>query len=327
MSSSYGTKIYAFARGSTLDDSLPTWVDYMINIGRWMRSQVNQERRLFLAVLLPARYCCSSFCSLGANIAGASKSSDFLNWDQVLALNEGTIVYLIYGTEGNRKPFEGVIRDVDEYGGKRINIKKVRKNRGKGIPIESITLSIFPKHIDQYRISLMPHASRKKIKQLDYISPFYRNILKGFNDIWMDNNSPEVLIVANKTSWYGQIEDIVLRTAPDKDYDLKNLLMIGEDVNSPAHTLLIAPNSFLSPVQVPLVILDGPEALRRWEALRNSNVIILLDQSEYGPESMNILSMLGHHHQDSLMPNEEDIPKSPLSGSETVLFALPVIED
>jgi hypothetical protein len=327
MNISLKTEIHAFARGSSSDANLPEWAEYMINVGSWMRSHFTQERRLFLAVLLPARYCCSSFCSLGANFSGASKSSSFLNWDQLLDLKEGTNIYLIYGRRGDRKPYEGIVRYVDEYGGKRVSIKEPGKNRNNGAQIGPITISVFPKHIGQYRISLKPHASRKKIGKLDSISPFYQNILEGFDDIWMDSNRPEVLIVTNKTSWYGQIENIVLRTKPEMDYDLKNLLMVGEDVDSPAHTLLMASNSFLSPVQVPLVILDGPEALRHWETLRNSNVIILLDQCEYGPESTGILGTLGQFHQDSLMPNEEDIPKSSLSGLEAVLFALPAIED
>ena len=68
--------------------TLPKWIEFMIWAG-WVMRSANSDSRQIMVLLLPERYCCSAFCSLGAILAGSTIPHNSLMWDEFLNFDKG----------------------------------------------------------------------------------------------------------------------------------------------------------------------------------------------------------------------------------------------
>ena len=72
--------------------TLPKWIEFMIWAG-WVMRSANLDSRQIMVLLLPERYCCSAFCSLGAILAGSTIPHNSLMWDEFLNFDKGDSIF------------------------------------------------------------------------------------------------------------------------------------------------------------------------------------------------------------------------------------------
>lgn len=189
---------------------------------------------------------------------------------------------------------------------------------------------VLKNNIEKYQISITPHASQIKLGKLAKLSKFYNRTINGYQESWIVGNNIESAVVTNKAAWTRQIEGVNVtsngssKAATDHSFELSKLLMITDCDEMPSsHTRIISSMSSEDAEDVPLVILDGMEALSKWESYMQSNVIVLLSRSEFTEEAENIISMLSTYRDDDLLQNMEINPVEVMpSDSEMALFAL-----
>jgi len=296
---------------------LPGWAKSMILIGWWMRKHSGGSARLFMPFLLPARYCCSAFCGLGSLLNSLTKDAETVTWNEFESLENNTRIYFVhYGDlmEGT----VGAFTEVNRERGRQVYVEKGPKK------YQDSSLSIFPDYIQKYHVSLTPHAATKRqTKKLSKAAFFYKETVEGFNEACIDKGDVETLIVSNKAAWDRQNENISL-TYKGKTHlqKITQLLMKSDNVDSgPSKTLLQSPKTAQS-MEVPLVILDGPDALQNWQLFTHANIIILLSHTEYDQEAMDLISMLASCRDESIIPDKHTPNSGFPPGCESMLFAV-----
>jgi len=296
---------------------LPNWAKSMTLIGWWMRKQSGGNARLFMPVLLPARYCCSAFCGLGSLLFSLTKDAETITWNEFEALQNNTRIYFVHHgalLEGT----VGAYIEVNNERGRQVSIEEgVKKYQG-------VSISIFPNHIQSYRISLTPHAATKhQMKKLSKAASFYRETVEEFNEACVDKTEVETLIISNKAAWNRQNENISLTHKGKSNLQkITQLLMQNDNVASgPSRTLLQSPKT-VNPMEVPLVILDGPDALQSWQLFPHANILFLLSHAEYDQEAMDLLSMLASSRDESIIPDKDTVNSGFPNGCESMLFAV-----
>jgi len=305
----------------------PKWIDFMIWTG-WKMRNVNSDSRQIMVLLLPERYCCSAFCSLGAILAGSTIAHNTVMWDDFLTFDTGDTIYLIYETEGRMIPGEAVTGDFcenDGLSGRWVKIKTKRKNHS------GVSFLINKNNIESYQISKERHASQMKLGKLKKLSRFFSNVVDGYQESWIVSNRVESVIVTNKAVWLRQMEGVnisdcsELSSSLNDKFELSQLLMTGDFEDSPSsHTRIVAAISADEIGEIPLTIMDGVDALVRWESYLKSNIIVLLSRAEYTEEAENILSMLSSFREDDLVQKMDiDVTKIMPGDTEMTLFALP----
>lgn len=304
----------------------PKWIEFMIWAGWKMRTNISKSRQI-MVMLLPERYCCSAFCSLGAVMAGSTFPCNSIKWKEFENFDEGKSIYLLIEHRGKIKPVEGVVgeivNDINAQG-RRVKIQSRNKN------LDGASVLVLKNNIEKYQISITPHASQIKLGKLTKLSRFFSDAINGYQESWIIGNNIESAVVTNKAAWIRQIEGISVtsdgspKVSANHSFELSKLLMIaGCDEMPSSHTRIISSISSEDVEDVPLVILDGMEALSKWENYMQSNVIVLLSRSEYMEEAENIISMLSTYRDDNLWQNMEINPVEIMpSDSEMALFAL-----
>lgn len=305
---------------------VPKWIEFMIWAGWKMRTNISKSRQI-MVMLLPERYCCSAFCSLGAVMAGSTFPCDSISWEEFEKFNEGKSIFLLVEHRGKIKPVEGVVgeftNDINTEG-RRVKIQSRNKN------LNGASVLVLKSNIEKYQISITPHASQIKLGKLTKLSRFFNKTINGYQESWIVGNNIESAVVTNKVAWIRQIEgvNVISNNAPkgaaNHSFELSKLLMIADCNETPSsHTRIISSVSSEDIEGVPLVILDGIEALSKWESYMQSNVIVLLSRSEFTEEAENIISMLSTYRDDDLLQNMEIDPTEIMpSDSEMALFAL-----
>ena len=312
---------------------LPKWIEFMIWAG-WKMHATSLDSRQIMVLLLPERYCCSAFCSLGAIVAGSTIARSSVMWDEFLKFNEGGSIYLLYNHKGKTKPIEATIGSYsrsDDIDGRWVVVKSKNKS------LDGLSILMTKNNIDGLQISNTPHASQIKLGKLNKISKFYNQIINGYQESWIVKSNIESVIVTNKAAWTRQIEEVhiamdseLLDSVNDKDkYELRKLLMTGDcEDSSASHTRIVSTTSADKVDKIPLTIMDGVDALARWESYLQSNLIVLLSRAEYTEEAENILSMLSSHREDDLVKELHIDPIEIMpSDTEMALFALPSIQE
>lgn len=108
---------------------MPKWIEFMIWAGWKMRTNISDSRQI-MVLLLPERYCCSAFCSLGAVMAGSTFPCDSITWKEFENFDEGKSIFLLIEHRGKIKPVEGVvgefINDINAQG-RRVKIQSRNK--------------------------------------------------------------------------------------------------------------------------------------------------------------------------------------------------------
>lgn len=294
---------------------LPEWASFLIWAGWWMRSTRRANTRIFMIVLLPTRVCCSAICSLGALIGSMAEAKDSLSWERFLSLPVGT---KIYWHECRKKQVGTIIEKV----GAGVKVKFETKHKR----FREASQVFFERHFSECRISLTPFLSGPEEEILGKVKSFYSTIASEFSDTWVSSWSSDCLLVTNMAGWKREVEGLFVA---DDDNDENRILLsdavmwwLNDEIHEPRVRLSspksIPPNSN----EIPLAILDGPDALRSREMVWSQNTIVLLDQTEYDESSQNLLAQLLSIRNDDLLPLPEGVPDTLPYNTEMLMFAV-----
>lgn len=304
-------------------NNVPEWVGFLIWAGWWMRKTHVEGTRVFLVMLLPTRICCSELCALGALIGSIGGGREPFTWRKLISLPTGTEVFLSYPdpkTALQSVPLRGELGKTFEcQGGMARKVRITSQNKR----FKDSTLCLLEGNLKKYALSLIPHPSHQK-KKLAAMFRFYKNLVPNMDSAAMLPIFNECMIVTNRAGWKREIEGISVSAGKKSRLPLADLLMLSEQYTIPHSGILLAsPKSAnVRAENVPLAILDGPEPLRSWEMVRTSNIIVMLDQTEYDESSQNILATLSNARSDQRLPIPKGIAPSPPSGIEIMMFAL-----
>jgi len=304
---------------------MPDWLGFIIWAGWWMRLNHKEDTRIFLVMLLSTREVCSSICSLGAILGSVGKRNINLTWDEMLSLPDETKIYLRFPgkKEDNKKiPISGRLSETINYGeqtGRKI-ILDSREKRFK-----NSNLIVFHNRFDQYLLTLTPHLSKPKEGKLAKINLFFKNTSSEFHRSWIHARKNECHLITNKAAWLREIKNVFIYSYNGARYNLYDLLMPSTNIHAEHSRFLItSPKSDISGYDyIPLAILDGLDALKSWESVKSSNVIIILDQMEFNEDALNILALLSSARDDKKIPTIKGIPSNFPDGIETIIYAIP----
>ncbi len=307
------------------EDLLPGWVSFLIWAGWWMNKRSRENERSVLVLLLPTRISCPAFCCLGALIRSVENGEAILSWNQFMKLPEGTKVCLRYPDPKSslRKiPVKGIL--CDDSSKTERKIKVLSQNRR----FNGVIQSIMKRGYEDYEITASWPLSFQLEKKISNTILFYKAIVNKFKTASVRSWYRECLLVTSLTSWKKEIESITISVRESAEnhpnYVFSELLMPSNDLNA-GHSgiFLSTPKSdILNSIDSPLAILNGPEAIKSWDRIKSSNVIILLDHLEYDEKIENFLALLSDARSNRSVVLPEGIPENPPSGVEMVLYDL-----
>jgi len=296
----------------------PEWASFLIWTGWWMRITRRVNTRIFMVLLMPTRACCSALCSFGALIGSMVEERDSLTWEKCLSLPVGTS---IYWHEGRQKHSGTIIGKCEVEGLTGVRVKyetKGRRNR-------EATKIIFKHHLSHDRIKLTPFLSNQSEEILETAKTFYRSVTGEVSDLWISSWTSECLLVTNRAGWKRENEGLLAAVATgDNPIALSDALMwwLKDGVHAP-RVCLSSPKSVpINSHEIPLAILDGPDALRSMELVYSQNILILLDQTEYDEGVENLLAQPLSVRNDELLPFPEGVAETLPSSIEMTMFAL-----
>lgn len=266
---------------------LPGWASFLVWLGSVSRGFQFDDKRVVCVALLPTRICCSSLAALGSITNSLTNPDNGLSWDLFLECEEGLNVYFLYpDKKGKRKQFEGQLGRVEDREGQKLrNIKIISRRRDcQGLSIH-IGLSRF---LDS-NVSFHPYHRSRLLSELYELSDFFGRALHRFNENRLLLRDPESVVITSRAGWERENENVHLGVVEDQVpifLPAKEVLLTRF-----SRTLLYTPKSRdLHDINCPLAILDGLDALRSREFINASNMLVLLDQNEYGEEAEDILS-------------------------------------
>jgi hypothetical protein len=240
-----------------------------------------------------------------------------MTWEEFMSLPPGKKIYQYVRFPESSSGIEE--REIEigrkiQSGG--LIFKAIHRGSGKNRSSELIFLENF----DNYQFFL--YKLKKKL------GPKWHNMTRFFGDLKsQDIDFPmlfekEYMIVTNRTEWKRQISDISITTSKNSNaLSLSQILMPCERDETDCPGFLLSYKGMdLNVKNTPLSILDGPDALKAWEKVSATNIIILLDQIEYDQNSQNTLSLLASARDGHLLRSSEDIPECPPAGIELSVF-------
>lgn len=266
---------------------LPEWASFLIWLGSVNRGFESDGKRVVCVALLPTRICCSSLAAFGSITNSLTNSNDKLSWDLFLECEEGLLIYILYpDKKGRRKQFEGELGRVEDRGGQKLrNIRIISKRR----EYQNLSIQIGKSSFLDSNVSFHPYHRSRLLSELYDLSDFFNKTLHGFNDNRLLLRTPESVVVTSRAGWERENDELFFGI--DKDLE-PNLLPVKEVLLTRfSRTLLSSPKSNeLQSIDCPLAILDGMDALRSREFINARNMLVLLDQYEYGEEAEDILT-------------------------------------
>ena len=89
--------------------SLPGWINFLIRCGYLLRTRQFDDARIVIALLLPTRELAAAFASLGIILGSLKTTVEFLTWEQLLTLPEGTEVYVRFRHRNSNRSLKGKV--------------------------------------------------------------------------------------------------------------------------------------------------------------------------------------------------------------------------
>lgn len=304
-------------RGSGKCLPLPDWASFLVWLGSVNRGFQFKDIRVFCVVLLPTRICCSSLAAFGSIANSLTNPENVLSWDLFLQCEEGLKVYFLHtDRKGNRKQLVGELGSIVEYGDQKLRRINIVSNRRE---LQGLSFQIGQSRFLDSNISFHPHHRSRLLSDLYDLSDFFSRTLQGFNENRLLLRDVESVIVTSRAGWERENEDVLLGIVEDLT---PSLVTVKEALLTRfSRTLVCTPKSKdLQDINCPLAILDGMDALRSREFIKASNMLILLDQNEYGEEAEDVLSQFSAYcHKDR--PHEfKDLPSQCPSGIEVQFY-------
>jgi hypothetical protein len=280
---------------------LPDWAAALIWAGHWCRATQLPGHRLIAFVLLPTRGLAAAFVALGALSAGARFFSDELTWPRFRAMPAGTMVH--WKERGGAKRFSGRILSIGEYRGTefiRIEVTKPAASRKGGL-LFGVSQSDF----ETLAFTEQPSPTHRKIETFQRAEKFFGDVLGDINPRWMQADGTEGLLVTAISEFQRTMLDLSLSTDASDRVFLEDLLCTARVGHRTAAKVRLSHPRGEIGVTRPLAILDGPDAFYVHEHLKTSNVLTILDYSEYSAGIRDQVIQLAPLSQDNTLDRTE----------------------
>jgi hypothetical protein len=299
---------------------LPSWADWLIWLGSWMRCQAEMTGRRVAVVRLPSRRLSAAFVGLGALLAAVRTHNDSLDWESLQALPKGSTVHwrVVQGDKTTR--YAGTVKSVELLEGSKflaISITKPLRNNGSTFLLPKGTAL-------SYGVTLGSTTARTD-KQHIATAALFSFLVEGASQTWIRSSGTDGMIVTEQSSFLDDLTELTIAT----DHSiyvpfLEALTLSSSEIKQHGKLQLVSTRSELfQENRIGLTVLDGSAASMNLPISKAQSVIILLDHSEYDEEFVHLMNpFFGNSSNEGVhIPPEGVI--SPPEGVEIFIFALP----
>lgn len=302
---------------------LPSWADWLMALGEWMREQAPKHGKRVTVVRLPTRALGAAFVGLGALCAAARTHDESLDWDALRKLPEGTAVFWRDPSGAKPKRYAGRALGLRTmHGGELLAIAQV-DSRGKE---KGATFYLTRATALSYGVTLGAISARAD-DRLTAAALLMQSLNKDSSQAWWRSPMSDSTVVTERSSFVQDLEGIDLRAGHSPSVSLLDALALA-DIQGREHGKLrvVSPRSdrFLD-APSGVTILDGPAALSRLALVHARSVIVLLSHAEYDEAvAHEIYPYLSYSIDDGIHPWSEgaEVANVPLS-VEAFTFGLP----
>lgn len=299
--------------------SLPDWAAALIWLGYWCRLNQQVGKRLIVFTVLPTRELSAAFAGIGSLIAGASAFEDSLSWTTFKNLSLGRNVFWI--DRNTMAKYCGEIVGFKEYEGTEFIVVKVIKAPRKAEIgfIREISKSRF----DEYQFTEEKPLSASKTLAFDDAVQSLKSLAENLNPKWIWADGAEALIVSGLSKFENSIEGISLSVDRNTPVAFSELLCMGRNKEQTHAKLRIDHPRGEINGHFPLAILDGVNAFEKHEHLGSvSNLLILLDRSEYRHDIQDIVLGLRNNSQNITSGLDLPMPEKFAHGIEISAYLI-----
>lgn len=321
---------FGLSDGAYMVREPPEWAAFLMWCGWWMRrAQVPQTRNI-VVVLLPDRAIASSFVAAGALLGSLGRTGRSLNWGDFLALPNGSSVYLRMKENAKSSKLVSIEGRLEgQPGGALARSIAIQSERAR---FRGLTITPFPKAFFKYDVAMERHLSVRKARKLLGVGKAFSELSNDFDDAWMREQSIEASLVTNRAAWERRVSGLSLTFPSDEpdeiDLPMADFLMYTSSGSDAGRVLLLSPRGeIVDGQQPPVAVLDGPDALRAWDAIRSPNAVILLQRSEYDEECADRIARLVSARNDDGLDPPSDIPDALPGGMEMIMFAISEVKN
>jgi hypothetical protein len=244
---------------------LPYWAAFYVWLGWYLRkTEVANGGRRICFILVPNKRLVSLLLAFGAQIAGAQKFVEGMDWDAFKNLEFGSNVYLYIKKTSNKSGTKQILNTV----GEKFFMNDQEFIRLSEVKNPSNTRAISRDHLETYTITYVP-ATRKTIQAMGKNSTFFQKLLNEYDQQWLLANGFDSVIVGELESIKNEASELFLRVKGGVDKPIPLLQLLGLDsADGASHKktgfLKIRANEF-DDVTTKLCILDGVLSYKAYE--------------------------------------------------------------
>lgn len=299
---------------------MPSWADWLIWLGAWLRCQAEMTGRRVAVVRLPSRRLSAAFVGLGALLAAVRTHDDALDWESLQALPKGTTVHWRVAKSDKTSGYAGTVNSVEVVAGSKclaISITKPLRNAGTTFFLPKATAL-------SYGVTLGTITARTDQQHVATASLF-RYVVEGASQTWIRSHGADSMIVTERSSFLDDLSELTLATDQPSYVPFSEALTFASSENKQHGKLqLVSTRSELvQENRIGLTVLDGSAAAMNLPRSRAQSVIILLDHSEYDEEFVHLMNPFFGNSSDTGVHTPPDGVMAPPKGVEIFIFGLP----
>ncbi len=298
----------------------PAWADFLISIGRLCRvKKLSNAKNIVTIVTLPNRNFAAGFVSLGSMLQGAKVFQDILSWKIFRGMPVKSEVY--FRPQNGQLKYKGNIVEFTEVNGEECIVVAVTNpiNLAK----KGTKYLISENKFDNYFFSIEQPLSDTKTESMHRAAYFYNEWLGSLNPKWIASDGAESLVVGTLSELTFVYKNLFISSDNTKPISMDEILCM-QKIKEPRHgKIRITHSRGDLDGLFPLLILDGADAFNILsQGISHSNIIVLLERSEYHENIHNTLLQLKQTAEDITFQMFECLPEITPAGIEFISFAV-----
>lgn len=299
----------------------PSWLDWLVWLGQWMRVQAALEGKRIAVVRVPSRRLAAAFTAIGSVFASARLHNDSLDWDGLRSLAPGTTVFWREHASGKHRQRSGTVVGVRQDAGN--DFLEVAAKAQK--TSQQVTRLFAKSAALSYGITL-GSISAVADERLACSERVIRAAVVGGAQGWVRSPGIECNIITERSSFLRDLEGLAVRVGGRVEASCSDLLAISDSTErSHGKTrLATARSDGVFDESGSITILDGAAAALRLSDTFAMSVVVLLDQAEYDEEIEQLFqTFLGYSMDAHVYPPSSGV-KAPPESVESFIFGLPL---
>lgn len=299
---------------------VPTWADWLIWLGLWMRCQTAMDGRRVAVVRLPTRRLAAAFVSFGALLAASRVHDDSLGWEALQALPKGTTVHWRENKGGKSTNYTGTVDVVRDMAGSKclvISVELPRRHAGTTFLLPRATALT-------YGVTLGVVTTRTD-KQLTSAASLLSSVTDNSSHSWIRSAAADSTLVTERTSFFTDLADLALVAGQTDAVPFAEALAVASASSRQHGKLQVVASraDFFRDIPEGLTVLDGPAAAMRLGSAQARSIVLLLDYSEYDEEFVHVVTPFVGSSIDAGIHVPPDGVLVPPDGVEIFVFGLP----